>query len=209
MFLIDSLWCFEGDGLLVSTRGPGVFLQGLTVYDWSGEACVGPDLSSDLVMSVFRYCESANISCIAFSGDECLTTRMTSDVEDMHTVYYEPLAKEVSISDILAGPSVKKLLVVEDPSQIQDVVMPYWSHRAVDAGASVMIAVENHMEIVPTGINKWSGVQQLVDSAGMPMQSVLSIGDGGNDTQMVKGTGIGVAMGNAVEEVSNSFHLFE
>lgn len=141
---------------------------------------------------------------MAFVGDECFTTRMTADVKDMHNLYYEPLAKELPISDILTGPSVKKMLLMEDPSHIQDVLLPYWSDRATKSGATLMTAVESHLEIIPTGTNKWAGVQQLAESAGLPIDSVLSIGDGGNDVQMVEGTGIGVAMGNAIAEASSA-----
>lgn len=35
----------------------------------------------------------------------------------------------------------------------------------------------------------------------MERQHLLAVGDGGNDFQMIKNAGIGVAMGNAVSEV--------
>lgn len=191
----------EGEGLVVSKKGPGVFLQGLAVHDWYGNALAGRNLSFEFVASVFKYCEKNSVPCIAFLGDDCATMEMRPEVEEMHSVYYEPLAQVQTLTEILAGPPVKKMILIAGPDRINDDIQPYWTEKVQDSGANVMKAVECHLELVPEGVNKWNGVKSLVDIAGIPMESVLSVGDGGNDLQMVNGTGIGVAMGNATKEV--------
>lgn len=39
---------------------------------------------------------------------------------------------------------------------------------------------------------------------GLPSSAVMALGDGGNDFEMVKNCGVGVAMSNAVPHVSES-----
>ncbi|GMH33966.1 hypothetical protein BSKO_01800 [Bryopsis sp. KO-2023] len=190
-----------GDGLVVSLSGAGVFLQGLAVHDWRGKAMMGPNLSASFVASVFQYCEKQNVSCIAFLGDECATTKMTDEVEEMHSRYYEPLAKEVTIDQILQGPTPKKIVLMAEPSRILQEIQPHWERNVEGTGADVMIAVENHLELVPRGVNKWNGVKTLAASAGVGLDSVMAVGDGGNDFEMVQGAGLGIAMGNGVEKV--------
>ena len=65
-----------------------------------------------------------------------------------------------------------------------------------------MQAVPNMLEIVPSGVNKRVGLDLLLEDLQLPREAVMAIGDGGNDLHIVSHAGIGVAMGNAVPEVS-------
>lgn len=58
------------------------------------------------------------------------------------------------------------------------------------------------LELVPEGVNKWVGLQALLPDLALPAEAVMAIGDGSNDLQIVANVGLGVAMGNAVPEVS-------
>jgi Cof subfamily protein (haloacid dehalogenase superfamily) len=56
-------------------------------------------------------------------------------------------------------------------------------------------------DIVPLGINKWAGISKLIEILGITPEETMAFGDGGNDIEMLRGSGIGVAMGNAEESV--------
>jgi len=59
-----------------------------------------------------------------------------------------------------------------------------------------------HMcEIAPFGVTKWSGVQQLARRFGIRDEEICAVGDDVNDIPMIRGAGLGVAMGNALDEV--------
>ena len=70
-------------------------------------------------------------------------------------------------------------------------------------GAERMQAVPNMLEVVPSGVNKQVGLDLLLEDLQLPREAVMAIGDGGNDLHIVSHAGIGVAMGNAVPEVSS------
>lgn len=70
-----------------------------------------------------------------------------------------------------------------------------------------MQAVPNMLEIVPSGVNKRVGLDMLLEDLQLPLDAVMAIGDGGNDLHIVSHAGIGVAMGNAVPEVS-IYHVY-
>ncbi|MDP9742473.1 UNVERIFIED_ORG: Cof subfamily protein (haloacid dehalogenase superfamily) [Bacillus sp. B2I3] len=59
----------------------------------------------------------------------------------------------------------------------------------------------NKLTIVPKGVSKWSGVLYLADHLKVKRTEIVSIGDGLDDMEMIAGSGLGVAMGNADEEV--------
>lgn len=59
-----------------------------------------------------------------------------------------------------------------------------------------------HMcEIAPHGVSKWSGVRQLAHQWGIADEEICAVGDDVNDIPMIVGAGLGVAMGNALDEV--------
>ena len=60
------------------------------------------------------------------------------------------------------------------------------------------------LTIVPKGVSKWSGVLYLADHLGVKRTEIVSIGDGMDDVEMIAGSGLGVAMGNAEPEVKKA-----
>jgi Cof subfamily protein (haloacid dehalogenase superfamily) len=62
------------------------------------------------------------------------------------------------------------------------------------------------LDIAPDGVTKATGLQFVTDRLGIPSSRVLAIGDGRNDIDMlqwaVAGGGLGVAMGQAPDEVA-------
>ncbi|MGW8426057.1 Cof-type HAD-IIB family hydrolase [Peribacillus simplex] len=65
----------------------------------------------------------------------------------------------------------------------------------------VILHPGHKMTIVPKGVSKWSGVLYLADHLEVKRTEIVSIGDGLDDMEMIAGSGLGVAMGNADEEV--------
>jgi HAD superfamily hydrolase (TIGR01484 family) len=62
------------------------------------------------------------------------------------------------------------------------------------------------LDIAPDGVNKGTGLQDVTERLGIPVSGVIAIGDGRNDIDMlewaVAGGGVGVAMGQAPDEVA-------
>ena len=57
------------------------------------------------------------------------------------------------------------------------------------------------LDIAPDGVNKATGLQVVSERTGIPRERVLAIGDGRNDIDMLRWAGVGVAMGQAPDEV--------
>ena len=56
-------------------------------------------------------------------------------------------------------------------------------------------------EIAPANVTKWSAVLRLANDWGIRPEAICAVGDDRNDTPMLRGAGLGIAMGNAVPEV--------
>jgi Cof subfamily protein (haloacid dehalogenase superfamily) len=58
-----------------------------------------------------------------------------------------------------------------------------------------------NIELNPLGADKGSGVRQVCSLLGIEMSQVIAMGDSFNDLSMIREAGLGVAMGNAQEEI--------
>ena len=59
-------------------------------------------------------------------------------------------------------------------------------------------------DVIPKGSSKQVGVDKMLDYFGISLDESMAFGDGGNDVLMLKHVGIGVAMGNADDEVKRA-----
>ena len=59
-------------------------------------------------------------------------------------------------------------------------------------------------DVIPKGSSKQVGVDKMLDYFGISLDESMAFGDGGNDVLMLKHVGIGVAMGNAEDEVKQA-----
>lgn len=60
---------------------------------------------------------------------------------------------------------------------------------------------DNAGEISSRGINKAFGMQKFIEYIGCTREDRVAFGDGSNDFEMLEYAGIGVAMGNAIEDL--------
>lgn len=59
----------------------------------------------------------------------------------------------------------------------------------------------NFCEMIDIDSSKWNAISHMLNVWGIKPEEVMAAGDQGNDISMLKGAGIGVAMGNAPEDV--------
>lgn len=68
-----------------------------------------------------------------------------------------------------------------------------------------LISLENPTErageIVCKGINKSLGMQKYIEHTGNAREETIAFGDGANDIEMIEFAHVGIAMGNAIEEL--------
>lgn len=62
------------------------------------------------------------------------------------------------------------------------------------------------LEVAPAGVTKWSGVLHLAGQWGIDDDDICAVGDDRNDLPMIRGAGLGVAMGNASSEIKDTAH---
>jgi 5-amino-6-(5-phospho-D-ribitylamino)uracil phosphatase len=57
----------------------------------------------------------------------------------------------------------------------------------------------HHLEVMPKGVTKATGLEHLVSEMGIGMDEIIAFGDYENDAAMLKEVGLGVAVQNACD----------
>ena len=85
----------------------------------------------------------------------------------------------------------------EDVSTMQKIVDPYFKITSASFGPDRKYTGE----ITCAGINKSTGMKILMDYLGLEKENSIAFGDGPNDVEMLTYANIGVAMGNAEDDL--------
>ncbi|MBL4933435.1 Cof-type HAD-IIB family hydrolase [Clostridium paridis] len=84
--------------------------------------------------------------------------------------------------------SAEKLAIIKDKiGKIEDI--------------SITSSYKNNLEFVHKSVDKGSALEQLGEKLGVNPKEIIAIGDNLNDLGMIKAAGLGVAMGNAIDEL--------
>jgi Cof subfamily protein (haloacid dehalogenase superfamily) len=74
-------------------------------------------------------------------------------------------------------------------------------------GLSVSSSFRTNIEITSRGLGKGHALRWLAGHMGIPVEKTMAFGDNTNDMQCLQAAGVGVAMGNAVDELKAAADL--
>ena len=113
--------------------------------------------------------------------------------------WLNPDNTEVSLADVLSEPAVK-LLIRQAGASSSDMAAALAPH--VGLQGDLTYSTNNGLiEVVPLGISKATGVDEVAGPLGIVAEDIVTFGDMPNDIPMLLWAGLGVAMGNAHPDV--------
>ena len=122
----------------------------------------------------------------------------SSQTGGAYSKFYQSMTKmEVYELSQLPRAEVTKMVWVMD----EDKVLEYQKSYAPPKGVQTKSSGERYLEFFSEGAGKDKGLAFLAESYGIDMSEVMAVGDNFNDIEMLKAAGLGVAMGNAHDEV--------
>jgi len=182
-----------------------VCANGAVLYDPGRDRIV-----SARTLSVETLARLAELAARAIPGVGLAVERVGRSAHDAATpqfvsspgyehAWLNPDNTEVSLADLLSAPAVK-LLIRKAGARSTEMAAVLAQH--VGTEGEITYSTDNGLiEIVPLGISKASGVQELARPLGIAADDVVAFGDMPNDVAMLAWAGHGVAMGNAHPEV--------
>ncbi len=95
--------------------------------------------------------------------------------------------------------SIQKILIIDKDQhpEFKDLLLLLDTYK----NDLTYVSFGTSIDIVPKGCNKASGIRKLAALLDINMNEIMAIGDGHNDIEMVRESGIGVAVNNAADEL--------
>lgn len=178
---------------------PGVFTQGLVLYDAQGEVLHETILPQSILDKVVAFVEARCYPHFAYTNRELLAPADGPLRQMLHTELDEPLPRIVGPFSQLGAedglPLRANKLLVSDESDNAATRAALAS--LVGEEATVTQAVPEFIEVLPPGTSKGAGLMRLLKMLDLDPSEVMAVGDGENDVEMLRTVGLGVAMGNA------------
>lgn len=147
---------------------------------------------------LYALSKELGVNIHAFSKAGCITPVVTKysqvegDINGIPVIVtdYENIKPE---EDII------KIMMVDEPNILEEAIKKL--PQEVYEKYTVVRSAPFFLEFLNKEANKGEGVKALADYLGIKREQVICIGDAGNDRHMIEFAGLGVAMGNAFEEI--------
>ena len=182
-----------------------VCANGAVIYDPASDRVVSArtlpvDALAELAELATRVIPGAGLAVerIGQSAHDTATPQFVSSPGYKHA-WLNPDNTEVSIEDLLSAPAIK-LLIRQAGARSADMAAELAKHVGVQG--DITYSTNNGLvEIVPLGISKATGIEEIAKPLEIVSAQVLAFGDMPNDLPMLRWAGHGVAMGNAHPDV--------
>ncbi|QRZ06708.1 HAD family hydrolase [Mycolicibacterium austroafricanum] len=178
-----------------------VCANGAVIYDPSTDRIVSArtlsaDVLGQLAEIATRVVPGAGLAVerVGSSAHDAATPQFVSSPGYEHA-WLNPDNTEVSMDDLLSAPAVK-LLIRKAGARSADMAAALARHIGLEG--DITYSTNNGLiEIMPLGISKATGIEELARPLGIEPADVVTFGDMPNDVPMLGWAGLGVAMGNA------------
>jgi Cof subfamily protein (haloacid dehalogenase superfamily) len=178
-----------------------VCANGAVIYDPGADRIVSArtlsaDVLGELAEIATRVIPGAGLAVerVGRSAHDAATPQFVSSPGYEHA-WLNPDNTEVSVDDLLSEPAIK-LLIRKAGARSDDMAAALTNH--IGPQGDVTYSTNNGLiEIVPLGISKATGVDELARPLNITAEEVVTFGDMPNDIPMLRWAGLGVAMGNA------------
>jgi Cof subfamily protein (haloacid dehalogenase superfamily) len=182
-----------------------VCANGAVLYDAGADRILSArtlsaDVLGELAEIATRVIPGAGLAVerVGTTAHDAATPQFVSSPGYEHA-WLNPDNTEVSLEDLLSAPAVK-LLIRKGGARSSDMAAALAKYVGLEG--DITFSTDNGLvEIVPLGVSKATGVEELARPLGVGPDDVVAFGDMPNDVPMLKWAGLGVAMGNAHPQV--------
>lgn len=174
--------------------------NGGKLIDWrTKEVIMEQKLPNELVARIYHSAVDADLAVLTYRG-KTIVTNKAFDRHVMHNAYINRLPL-VELDDFLNEIEypVNKCLIVGEPERLAVLEKKMLAEYGDTMG--IFRSQPFFLECVPPGIDKAHTLEILCSKRGIKKEEIIACGDSWNDLSMIEYAGLGVAMGNAVDDL--------
>lgn len=160
---------------------------------------------NEIIPEICEELKGTNVTINTYEGDKIIEGNAINSYSDIESKIVGMKAKFVNNFAEYVNFDINKLLLAGDPQEILRLEEIFAERYKGVIG--VFRSEEFFLELVPLGIDKAKSISVLLERIGLNRNQCIACGDGYNDITMIQYAGLGVAMGNAVDEVKESADL--
>ena len=153
------------------------------------------------VCAMMKFSDERKFPCILVGESAALVYNTTREIEEFfhRLLDLNNISGNISLSALLQQRIIQMtpIITAEEEAEIMPCLPSCESSRWYPAFA----------DVTAKGVDKGKGVKSVAKYCGFSISEVMAFGDGGNDTNMLKVAGIGVAMGNAGNSLKKGSRL--
>jgi Cof subfamily protein (haloacid dehalogenase superfamily) len=164
----------------------------------SDEELFSSTLPPEMVHRLYDISRQENVWIHTYVGDFIVTESMNQYTNIEGDITGMEIMEVDSFVDTITMPVVK-VLMMEDPAKLIEVERKLQKELA--GKLSVMRSKPFFLEFTEEGVTKGTSLNSLIQQLGIKREEVIAIGDSYNDLAMIEFAGLGVAMGNAPDDI--------
>lgn len=176
----------------------------LTYDEGTPNALLSIEISMEITAAILKFIQKSTIHMSLYHGDEWFVPQMDYWANrEMNNTKVKPAVAELETvcenwNSKNIGPH--KIMCMGEKGEIQLLENYLNIHHATDL--NIYRSKDTYLEIASKQISKLSALSILLDKKfNINLEDVIAFGDNYNDIELLKGVGLGVAVGNAREEV--------
>lgn len=146
-----------------------------------------------------KLSDELGVNIHAFSEKIGLITPKNSKYTEVEANINNIEIHEMNIDVIPDDEVIIKIMMIDEPEVLGPAIekLP----KEVFEKYTVVRSTPYFLEFLNKEVNKGVGVEMLAKNLGVKREEVITLGDAGNDLHMIEYAGLGIAMGNAFDEV--------
>lgn len=189
-------------------RIPLVLANGCIIQSMDGEIHHREFMPPEVTRKLFEITDRENSDMVIFVDDHLYFKKMTKNIDRIFGRIRDDITeigKWEQLEDLID--SVNKFMILDWENLDRLDRLEEVFSRELDGKAEYLRTNIHHLEVMPKGVSKATGLEYLCKELGITMGEILAFGDFDNDTEMLKAVGFGAAVSNATDSTKANADL--
>jgi hypothetical protein len=189
-------------------RIPLVLANGCIIQSMDGKIHHREFMPPEVTRKLFEITDREKSDMVIFVDDHLYFKKMTTNIDRIFGRIRDDITeigKWEQLENLID--SVNKFMILDWENLDRLDRLEELFSQELDGKAEYLRTNIHHLEVMPKGVSKATGLEYLCKELGITMGEILAFGDFDNDTEMLKAVGFGAAVANATDRTKANADL--